>query len=82
MMGYLIRRLLYAVPILLGVNVLTFLLFFVVNTPDDMARMHLGRKHVTEQAISQWKVEHGYDKPLFYNPTVQGAAILTDTLFF
>lgn len=82
MMSYLIRRLFYAVPILLGVNVLTFLLFFVVNTPDDMARMHLGRKHVTEQAISQWKVEHGYDKPLFYNPTAQGTAILTDTLFF
>lgn len=82
MMAYLVRRLLYAVPILMGVNLLTFLLFFVVNTPDDMARMHLGHKHVTEQAISQWKLEHGYDKPLFYNPTAQGATRLTDTLFF
>ena len=39
MMGYFVRRLLYAIPILLGVNVLTFALFFLVNTPDDMARM-------------------------------------------
>ena len=82
MIAYLLRRLLYAVPILLGVNVLTFLLFFVVNTPDDMARMHLGSKHVTEQAISHWKTEHGYDRPLFYNQPASGPAKLTDTIFF
>jgi len=34
---------LYAIPILVGINLLTFLLFFLVNTPDDMARMQLGR---------------------------------------
>jgi ABC-type dipeptide/oligopeptide/nickel transport systems, permease components len=82
MIAYLFRRLLYAVPILLGVNVLTFLLFFVVNTPDDMARMHLGSKHVTAQAISHWKVEHGYDKPLFLNHAAQGMTKVTDTIFF
>ena len=38
MAAYLLRRLLYAIPILIGVNLLTFALFFVVNTPDDMAR--------------------------------------------
>jgi len=31
----------------------------VVNTPDDMARMHLGQKRVTEQAIEKWKYERG-----------------------
>ena len=36
MFAYLVRRLLYAVPILIGVNIITFALFFVVNTPDDM----------------------------------------------
>lgn len=82
MIAYLLRRLLYAVPILLGVNVLTFLLFFVVNTPDDMARMHLGSKHVTQQAINHWKTEHGYDKPLFYNRADSGSKALTDTIFF
>lgn len=39
MINYLIRRFLYAIPILLGINVLTFALFFMVNSPDDMARM-------------------------------------------
>ena len=47
MIAYVIRRILYAIPILLGVNVITFVLFFVVNSPDDMARLHLGTKHVT-----------------------------------
>ena len=44
MLRYIIRRLLYAIPILIGVNLITFALFFVVNTPDDMARMQLGRE--------------------------------------
>ncbi len=68
MLNYIIRRILYAIPILVGVNLITFTLFFVVNTPDDMARMHLGVKHVTDEAIIKWKLEHGYDKPLLYNP--------------
>ena len=42
MTGYLIRRLIYGVFVLIGVNVLTFALFFFVNTPDDMARAQLG----------------------------------------
>jgi len=82
MLAYLIRRLLYAVPILIGVNLITFALFFVVNTPDDMARMHLGIKYVTPQAISKWKGEHGYDKPLLLNRARQGVGQLTDTIFF
>ena len=45
--AYIIRRLLYAIPILIGVNIITFTLFFVVNSPDDMARVHLGVKRVT-----------------------------------
>ena len=82
MINYIIRRLLYAIPILLGVNILTFTLFFVVNTPDNMARIHLGMKRVTPDAIVKWKHEHGYDKPLLINTKVEGAAKLTDTIFF
>ena len=67
MLAYVIRRLLYAIPILVGVNLLTFALFFVVNTPDDMARMQLGVKRVTPEAIQKWKTERGYDKPLVWN---------------
>lgn len=81
MTAYLIRRLLYALPILLGVNLITFALFFVVNSPDDMARMQLGVKRVTPEAIEKWKVERGYDKPLFWNAGADGLARVTDTLF-
>jgi peptide/nickel transport system permease protein len=82
MFAYIVRRILYAFPILIGVNIITFLLFFVVNSPDDMARMHLGQKRVTPEAIEKWKAEKGYDKPLFVNPQAEGAGKLTRTIFF
>jgi peptide/nickel transport system permease protein len=82
MLAYLVRRLLYALPILIGVNLITFALFFVVNTPDDMARMQLGVKRVTPEAIERWKAERGYDKPLFINHAASGGAVITDTIFF
>lgn len=81
MSAYLLRRLLYALPILLGVNVITFVLFFVVNTPDDMARMQLGDRHLTQEAIDKWKAARGYDRPLFWNGAADGVAQATDTLF-
>jgi peptide/nickel transport system permease protein len=80
--SYLIRRVLYAIPILIGVNLLTFVLFFVVNTPDDMARAQLGNKRVTQQAIEQWKAARGYDKPLLYNSKAPGVGSITNTIFF
>ena len=82
MIRYLIRRLLYAVPILIGVNLITFALFFMVNSPDDMARMQLGVKRVTPEAIQQWKAARGYDKPLFINEAAVGLAQVTETIFF
>ena len=82
MMAYVIRRVLYAIPILIGVNIITFLLFFVVNSPDDMARMHLGVKRVTAEAVQQWKADHGYDRPTLYNASAAGIGRLTDTIFF
>lgn len=78
---YIIRRLLYAIPILIGVNIITFGLFFMVNTPDDMARLHLGEKYVTQVDIDNWKVARGYDLPLFFNEEKSGVNTLIDTLF-
>lgn len=82
MFYYLLKRLLYAIPIIIGVNVLTFSLFFMVNTPDDMARLRLGDKYVTPEAVARWKHSQGLDKPLFFNASTQGLHTLTDTLFF
>lgn len=81
MIAYIFRRILYAIPILMGVNLITFTLFFVVNTPDDMARVHLGAKHVTPAAVERWKHERGYDKPLFFNEGAESFAKATDTIF-
>ncbi|MDH5377034.1 MAG: ABC transporter permease [Gammaproteobacteria bacterium] len=82
MLAYIVRRVFYAIPILIGVNIITFALFFVVNTPDDMARVHLGVKRVTPEAIENWKQQHGYDKPLFVNGEAGGVDTFTDTIFF
>ncbi|MCU7874813.1 MAG: ABC transporter permease [Candidatus Thiodiazotropha sp. (ex Lucinoma borealis)] len=82
MMAYIIRRIFYAVPILIGVNIITFMLFFVVNSPEDMARMNLGMKRITPEAIQQWKEERGYDKPTLYNEAKEGIERVTDTIFF
>ena len=66
----------------MGVNILTFVLFFVVNSPDDMARMQLGQKRVTEAAVSNWKHQHGYDKPLLWNSEAVAEKKVTETIFY
>jgi len=80
--AYIIRRTAYAIPILIGVNLLTFVLFFTINTPDDIARSQLGDRRVTEEAIDAWKRSHGYHKPMLYNGEARGADRLSDTIFF
>jgi peptide/nickel transport system permease protein len=82
MIQYIIRRFLYAIPLLFGVNVLTFVLFFIVNSPDDMARMQLGQKHVTEQAVENWKQQRGYNLPLLWNGQQQGIKKVKETIFY
>jgi len=82
MFAYLLRRLIYAIPILIGVNFITFALFFMVNSPDNIARAQLGSRHVTTEQIQLWKKQHGYDQPLFKNNEVTGFQKYTQTLFF
>jgi peptide/nickel transport system permease protein len=82
MLTYIIRRILYAIPIILGVNILTALLFFYVNTPEDMARQILGEKNITPEAIENWKRDHGYNLPLLVNTEEEGLSVLTQTIFF
>ena len=68
--------------ILIGVNLFTFMLFFTVNTPDDMARMNIGGKRVTQEQIEKWKSERGYDRPLYWNPKEEGTAKVTRTVLW
>ena len=82
MLNYVIRRCVYGALVLLGVNLVTFMLFFTVNTPDDMARLNIGGKRVTQEQILKWKVERGYDKPLYWNGAAEGTHKATDTVFW
>jgi len=82
MLSYILRRLLYAIPILIGVNILTFVLFFYVNSPDQIARSQLGDKRISDTAIAQWKADRGYDKPSLWNSDATGLDKVTETIFF
>ncbi len=82
MLTYIIRRTLYAIPILIGVNILVFLLFFVVNSPDQMARKILGEKNITQEDVDNWKKQNGYHLPLWFNTDVSGSKHFTETIFF
>jgi peptide/nickel transport system permease protein len=59
--AYVVRRLLYAVPILLGITLITFLLFHVVG--GDPAVVKAG-KHGSEERLAEIRRELGTDRPL------------------
>ena len=82
MLTYIIRRTLYAIPILIGVNLIVFLLFFVVNSPDQMARTILGEKNITQEDVDNWKKQNSYHLPLWFNTEASGRQRLTETIFF
>ena len=82
MITYIVRRILYAIPILIGVNLLVFFLFFVVNSPDQMARKILGEKNITQQDVDNWKEQNGYHLPLWFNTEASGISHFTETIFY
>ena len=79
MAAYLIRRILYMVPILFGVMLITFVLFYVVQKPRAMAVRILGPK-ASPQAVENWLHNRGYDKPAFIN--TEPGKHLFDSQFF
>src|SRR5438094_246808 len=58
---YVLRRLLYAVPILLGITLITFLLFHVVGGDPAVTR---AGKHPTPEKLKEVQHELGTDRPL------------------
>lgn len=69
---YTIRRLLYAIPIMIGVTLVVFLLFNVVS--GDPTAVLLG-KHATPQQMAELRHELGLDRPLLvqYLDTLRSA---------
>ena len=82
MLAYIIRRIAYAFPILLGVNIVLFALFFFVKSPDSMAETYLGEKRVTQDEIETWKQERGYHLPRVLNLSEPVPFCFTQTIFF
>jgi len=66
MTAYILRRVLYGIPIILGVLLLLFVLFFLYAEPEAMARKALGEKASIE-VVDKWISAHGYDRPKFFN---------------
>ena len=66
MTKYIIRRLIYLVPVVFGVSLITFLLMRVV--PGDVAVVALGT-NATEESLTEFRHAYGLDEPLFdYRP--------------
>ncbi len=72
---YILRRLLYVLPVLLGVTILVFFISHAI--PGDPAQMIAGPK-ASRQAVEEIRRSHGLDKPLpiqylrFVSGLVQG----------
>ncbi len=81
MTAYIIRRVLYTLPLVLGVCVITFLLFDVAFPPEARAAQELG-KHASEERIQELIRTRGWDKPLLWNGEAEGIEKLTGTRFF
>jgi peptide/nickel transport system permease protein len=76
--SFILRRVLYAIPTLLGVLILTWVLFFGTASPDTIARRNLSAKNPTQQQIDGWLKDHGYDQP----PLTQLKKSTVDMLLF
>lgn len=79
MTAYIIRRLLYIVPIVLGVLLLTFTLFSLIG--GDISSQIAG-KAASPETIAEIKREYGFDKPLFLAWDSQFLAHFKNSLTF
>ena len=61
MLKFIIKRLLMAIPVLLGVSIIVFLIMRAFS--PDPAGVVLG-DHATQEAINEWREEYGLNKPM------------------
>ncbi len=77
MAGYILRRLLGLIPVLLGIAFLVFMMLRLI--PGDPATIILGERS-TEERRAALRTQLGLDKPLFFNTT--GESHLFDSQYF
>src|SRR5688572_31867977 len=75
MLAYIVRRILLTVPIVLGVVVITFVLFSVVA--KDPARQYAG-KIVTEEGLQAIRAKMQLNKPRWFDTKALGEGRVTD----
>lgn len=61
LLGYALKRLLYSIPVLIGVTLLVFLISHAI--PGDPARMMAGEK-ASSEAVARFRHSMGLDRPL------------------
>ena len=81
MLSYILRRVLLAVPTVLGVLFILFMLFFSISDPKFIAGKALGEK-APQQQIDKWLIDHGYHLPKMYNKEASGAEKITQTRLY
>jgi len=69
MKTYIIRRLLYMIPIVFGVMLITFILFNVVGGDRSV---ELAGKTASAETIAEIRHEYGWDKPMYFNTVAAG----------
>ncbi len=82
MWAYIVRRILLTIPTVLGIVLLTFVLFSLVS--KDPARAYAG-KQANETTLRAIRHKMGLDKPKFFNVGAmreRGAGAFFDTQFF
>ena len=62
MFRYIVRRILYMIPVFLGVSIISFFVMYAAGDPLNIIR--LGRPTITQQTIDALKVYYGLDKPI------------------
>ena len=77
MTAYVIRRLLYAVPTILGVLLITFVLFNLI--PGDPSYDMAG-KAASAETIAEIRHEYGFDKPRFLDTQALGKGRIGEAL--
>src|SRR5918911_3519357 len=63
MFGYISQRLLHAIPVLIGISVLTFAMLHLV--PGDPVEIFAGDKPLTPERADEIRHQLGLDRPLY-----------------
>lgn len=62
MVRYIIRRLLYMIPLFLGISIISFFMMYAAGDPISIIR--IGRPAVTKDALDALRAYYGLDKPI------------------